>query len=139
MCTQDEIREVIREVAPVYTKYLVGVFVAGVMTLLGWVLYEVHNQDTNISTVLNKQSKEISKQLSHMELSYSNSNIEIMGKIGRIDDNMDHLKDLVIDKTLSVAREAKAREKLVDERCSTFRKRLEDLEDAIERHHNSTK
>ena len=114
MCSQDEVRQVIREAAtPAWMKLLIALFSAGIFGLLSWLSYSVHNQDADIAD-----------RLSLVNL----SNARLAGKIGILTTEIRNIREVALTQT-------KYRSIVVDERCKNMSDRMERMQKTIEKHH----
>ena len=114
MCSQDQVRQVIKEEAtPAWMKLLIALFSMGIFGLLSWLSYSVHNQDADIAD-----------RLSLVNL----SNARLAGEIGILTTEIRNIREVALTQT-------KYRSIVVDERCDSIRKQMERMEKTIEKHH----
>ena len=127
MCTKQEVREVIREtVTPSWIKNVMNFTAMCAVLFLGWLAYTVHMQESNMIVELN-----------NIRLTYSTSNLELLSRIDRLDDRLVSFKETAYSRSNDryTGTQARAREKLLDERCKMMFDRVNRLETVIEKHH----
>ena len=117
-----------REVNPMWTKYLLGFIGSGMVLLLAWVLLSVHNQESVLKDGMNEikiTSLKTSAALTveFKVLSNEFSNIKETFKSRRAD--------------RYTGTQARDRSKLMDERCASIKKELEEIKDEMDNYHNN--
>lgn len=163
MCTQAEVREVIKEtVTPVWAKRLLGAGILLAILFLGWLSYETHmqdqarlEQDASVSKQLNEMRKEQAKgnsdlcsKIDNIRFIFATSVAEATSKVDRLALELDHVKELALSRSGDryTGRDATARNNLVDERYKArdeqiiarkevVDRRLKEIEDAIQKQH----
>ena len=126
MCTQQEVRDVIREANPAWTRYIVGLFGAGMIALLSWLTLAVHEQDANME-----------KGLSELRITNSLNNNNLANRIDILSNQLINLKEVAISRSGDryTGTQARSRNLLVDERCKVVDRRLKEIEELISKHH----
>lgn len=120
MCTQAEVREVIRsEAPPKWTQYLINFLGTGILVLLSWILYSVHDQASTLADIRTVNKVSIAT---------------LTGKVELLATNLNNIKEIAIDRSDDrwTGRDAKSRNLLVDERCGNMKVRIIQLEEAVE-------
>ena len=126
MCTQDEVRQVVRQNNPPWTKYITALFGTGMLFLLSWLLFTVHEQEANLE-----------RGLSEIRMSNTVINAQLSNKIEILSNQLLNIKEIAISRSGDryTGSQAKSRNLLVDERCKVVDRRLEEIEELIDKHH----
>ena len=132
MCTQEEVRQVMKEtVAPQWMRIVVGLTGTAVVLLLSWVLLTVEAQ----SDYMRDFKLDISENISLLRIDSTNTHALLSKNISVLENKLLNVKEQSLNRSSDryTGREAKSRNNLIDERCIIVGKRL----DRLEKYHNS--
>jgi len=132
MCTQEEVRQVIKEnVAPQWMRIVVGLTGTAVVLLLSWVLFTVQEQ----SGYMRDFKLDMSNDINLLRIDSANTHALLSKNISVLENKLINVKEISVNRSNDryTGREAQSRNNLVDERCSAVNKRL----DRLEKYHNS--
>jgi len=156
MCTKEEVRQVMVEtVTPLWMRKALSVIGMISVLFIGWLAYEVHVQGTITANKLNaaelkhaESNSELLAKIDNVRFVYSTVNIEMLGKIDRLSDQIDHIKEIAIGRSKDryTGTQAEARAKLIDarnkasdqledERWKTISSRINRNKNLIEKYH----
>ena len=126
MCSKAEVREVVRENNPIWSKYVATLFSGGIIILLSWLSFTVHNQEAMLE-----------KGLSDLKISNTISNAQLANRIEILTNQLVNIKEVAIARSNDryTGSQARSRNLLVDERCKVVDRRLKDIEELISKHH----
>ena len=152
MCTKEEVREVIlEERLPVLAKIALSSFGVGFLMLVAWALFTIHSQEGNtkdlkvevvkmigsINTNLHQNNSLIMTKISSLNSSFLLNNAMLTGKIELLTTQLKNIKEVAIDRSSDryTGKQARSRNALVDERCDSVNKRIDNNKNNIEKYH----
>ena len=157
MCTKAEVREVMLETnAPTWMRVAIGVMVAGILGLLGWMLLSTHAQEgyikdfrTEVITNILEMRTEVTKSVAEAKLTSVKNTATLTSKFAILSTELKNIKETSLARSSDryTGTEARtinkgfddrmdARSVLMDERCMSIRKEVEDIKDLIDKHHS---
>jgi len=127
MCTQEEVRQVMKEtVAPQWMRIVVGLTGTAVVLLLSWVLFTVEAQ----SDYMRDFKLDISENISLLRIDSANTHALLSKNISVLENKLLNIKEQSFNRSSDryTGSQAKSRNNLIDERCKSMNKRVEKLE-----------
>lgn len=133
MCTQEEVRQVVREEAPTWMKFAMGFSASGMLLLLGWLSFTAQAQDGYLKDFRAELGGEVNK----LVVSTTMSNAMLASKIELLTLQMQNIKEVAItrNEVIYTITEARSRNAIVNERCKTMKDHLLQLEERINLYH----